>query len=50
MTGQEAARVLHQYLWEYEKAEILDYEQVYFFNVQERVKQNSAFQLQSIYS
>ena len=31
-------RVLAPYLWEYEKREILEYEIIYFFNVNERVK------------
>ena len=31
-------RVLAPYLWEYEKREILEYDVIYFFNIQERVK------------
>jgi hypothetical protein len=33
MSGTEAARVLNPYLWEFEKAEILEYEQIYYFNI-----------------
>ena len=50
MSGQDAARILGPNLWEYEKSEILEIETVYFFNVQERMKQTSNQQLQSIYS
>lgn len=30
--------MLAPYLWEYEKREIMDYEVIYFFNINERVK------------
>lgn len=39
MTGSEACKVLSNHLWEYEKTEILDFEQVYYFNISERIKQ-----------
>ena len=42
MTSQEAARVLAPYLWEYEKKEIFEYDTIYYFNVNERVKNQSA--------
>lgn len=38
MQTTEAARLLAPYLWEYEKKEIAEYETVYFFNVNERIK------------
>ena len=38
MPSSEAARVLAPYLWEYEKKEIEDFQTVYFFNVNERIK------------
>ena len=36
MSAQEASRVLQPYLFEYEKKEILEFETIYYFNVQER--------------
>ena len=39
MSSLEAKKILAPYLWEYEKNEILDYDMVYFFPVDERVKQ-----------
>ena len=50
MTGQDAAKFMGQYMWEYEKTEVLEHETVYFFNVQERLKQSNNQQLQQIYS
>jgi len=38
MSAQEASRVLQPYLFEYEKKEILEFETIYYFNVQERIK------------
>ena len=38
MSGEEASKLLAIYLWDYEKTEILEYETVYFFNVNERKK------------
>lgn len=38
MSGLEASRVLAPHLWDYEKQEIQEFEQVYFFNVGERLK------------
>ena len=34
-------RVLSPYLWEYEKKEILEYDVIYFFNINERIKNAS---------
>ena len=45
MSGIEASKVLAPNLWDYEKTEILDYETVYFFNVQERIKQQNMNQV-----
>jgi hypothetical protein len=45
MSGVEAAKVLGPNLWDYEKSEILEYETVYYFNVQERVKQQNLNQV-----
>ncbi len=39
MSGQEASKLFNNYLTEYEKKEILEYQNVYYFNVQERQKQ-----------
>ena len=36
MTGEQAAQVLKDYLWEYERKEILEYQNVYWFNIAER--------------
>ena len=38
MSREDAVRVLAPYLWDCEKREILEYEVIYFFNVNERVK------------
>lgn len=38
MSGEEASRLLAVYLWDYEKQEILEYENAYYFNVNERMK------------
>ena len=38
MPREEAQRVLAPYLWEFEKREIQEYDVIYFFNVNERVK------------
>lgn len=38
MPRDEAARVLAPYLWEFEKREIMEYDVIYFFNVNERIK------------
>ena len=38
MPADEAFKILSPYLWEYEKTEILEYETVYFFNINERKK------------
>ena len=38
MPQAEAIRVLAPYLWEYEKREIHEHEMIYFFNVNERIK------------
>lgn len=50
MSGADAAKVFSQYLWEYEKTEILEYDYVYYFSVNERIKQSNSQQLQQIYS
>jgi hypothetical protein len=42
MSSEEAVKVLNPYLWEYEKTEILEYETIYFFNVNERKKSRQA--------
>ena len=45
MTPQDASRVLAPYLWEHEKKEIFEFETIYYFNIQERIKnQGSANQ------
>jgi len=41
MSGVEASRVFSQHLWEYEKSEVIDFDQIFFFNVQERIKQSN---------
>jgi dual specificity tyrosine-phosphorylation-regulated kinase 2/3/4 len=41
MSAQEAFKVLQPLLWDYEKTEILEFENVYFFNIVERKKQSS---------
>ena len=38
MSSEEAAKGLGMYLWDCEKTEILEYDTVYFFNVNERKK------------
>lgn len=38
MNSEEAAKVLQPYLWDYEKTEILEFETIYFFNINERRK------------
>lgn len=38
MTGQDAIKIFNNYLTEFEKKEILDYQTIYYFNVQERQK------------
>jgi hypothetical protein len=38
MTGEEASKALGPYLWEYERAEIKEYDTVYFFCINERKK------------
>jgi len=38
MQRDEAARVLAPYLWEIERREILEYDVIYFFNINERIK------------
>ena len=38
MSQQDAIRLLGPYLWEYEKREMHEYETIYFFNVNERIK------------
>ena len=38
MTPDEAAKVLAPYLWEIEKRELFEFDTIYFFNVQERIK------------
>eukprot|EP00351_Strombidinopsis_sp_SopsisLIS2011_P003484 CAMPEP_0116871776 /NCGR_PEP_ID=MMETSP0463-20121206/2269_1 /TAXON_ID=181622 /ORGANISM="Strombidinopsis sp, Strain SopsisLIS2011" /LENGTH=66 /DNA_ID=CAMNT_0004510821 /DNA_START=1110 /DNA_END=1310 /DNA_ORIENTATION=- len=38
MTPDEASKVLAPYLWEIEKRELFEFDTIYFFNVQERVK------------
>lgn len=40
MSQAEAIRVLSPYLWDYEKREIHEHETIYFFNVNERIKNN----------
>lgn len=42
MSSEEAVKVLNPYLWEYEKTEILDYDTIYFFNINERRKNVSS--------
>lgn len=38
MNPQDASRVLAPYLWEHEKKEIFEFETIYYFNIQERIK------------
>lgn len=38
MTTDEAFKILLPYLWDYEKTEILEFETIYFFNINERKK------------
>lgn len=38
MSSEEASKVLALYLWDYEKTEILEYETIYFFNMNVRKK------------
>lgn len=38
MSCEEASKVLALYLWDYEKTEILEYETIYFFNINDRKK------------
>lgn len=38
MQRDEAVRILAPYLWEIEKREILEYDVIYFFNINERIK------------
>jgi hypothetical protein len=38
MTCQDAARILAPYLWEHEKKEIFEFDTIYYFNIQERIK------------
>ncbi len=38
LSRDEAMRVLSPYMWEYEKKEIMEYDVVYFFNINERIK------------
>jgi serine/threonine protein kinase len=45
MSTQDASRLLQPYLLEYEKKEILEFETIYYFNVQERVKNQGNGQL-----
>jgi len=40
MSSQDASRVLAPYLFEYEKKEIFEFDTIYYFNVQERIKNN----------
>lgn len=42
MSQAEAVRVLSPYLWEVEKKEIHEVDTVYFFNVNERIKNNGS--------
>jgi hypothetical protein len=45
MSGAEALKILGPHFWDYEKSEILDYENVYFFNSSERIKQQNVNQV-----
>lgn len=45
MSAQDASRLLAPYLLDYEKKEILEFETVYYFNVQERIKNQGNAQL-----
>jgi hypothetical protein len=38
LTPDDAVRVLSPYLWEFERNEILEYDMIYFFNINERKK------------
>ena len=38
MTPDEASKVLAPYLWEIEKRELFEFDTIYFFNVNERIK------------
>lgn len=38
MSSDEAVKVLGLFLWDYEKTEILEYDTIYFFNINERKK------------
>ena len=42
LPASEAYKIFLPYLWEYEKSEILEFETVYFFNIQERKRQMSS--------
>ena len=45
MSREDAIRALSPFLWECEKREIMDYDVIYFFNVNERVKNASNYNL-----
>lgn len=38
LPSDEAYKILLPYLWEYEKQEILEFDMIYFFNINERRK------------
>jgi serine/threonine protein kinase len=38
MSCQDASRILAPYLWEIEKKEIFEFDTIYYFNIQERIK------------
>ena len=38
MSQADAIRLLNPYLWEYEKREIYEFDTIYFFNINERIK------------
>jgi len=38
MSCQDASRILAPYLWDIEKKEIFEFDTIYYFNIQERIK------------
>ena len=43
MARDDAIRLLTPYLWECEKREIMEYDVIYFFNANERIKNATNF-------
>ena len=44
LTPDDAVRVRSPYLWEFERSEILEYDMIYFFNINERKKTRASVQ------